>query len=85
MIKSLRFMSLFPIGSLHVFRNHKKMIILAIVTIVVQRVKVYRLNEDGQWDDKGTGHITMDYMEVCSHSWIPPAGQHCAFWKITCS
>ncbi|KAG7605474.1 hypothetical protein ISN45_At05g044770 [Arabidopsis thaliana x Arabidopsis arenosa] len=29
----------------------------------MQRVKVYRLNEDGQWDDKGTGHITMDYME----------------------
>ncbi|KAG7537237.1 hypothetical protein ISN44_As13g011560 [Arabidopsis suecica] len=29
----------------------------------MQRVKVYRLNEDGQWDDRGTGHVTMDYME----------------------
>lgn len=30
-----------------------------------QRVKVYRLNEDGKWDDQGTGHVTIDYMEVC--------------------
>lgn len=30
-----------------------------------QRVKVYRLNEDGKWDDQGTGHVTIDYLEVC--------------------
>ncbi|KAK7246311.1 hypothetical protein RIF29_41175 [Crotalaria pallida] len=29
----------------------------------MQRVKVYRLNEDGKWDDQGTGHATVDYME----------------------
>ncbi|GAB4850809.1 hypothetical protein Ancab_030109 [Ancistrocladus abbreviatus] len=29
----------------------------------MQRVKVYRLNEDGKWDDQGTGHITVDYLE----------------------
>ncbi|XP_010558443.1 PREDICTED: serine/threonine-protein phosphatase 4 regulatory subunit 3-like isoform X2 [Tarenaya hassleriana] len=29
----------------------------------MQRVKVYRLNEDGKWDDRGTGHVTIDYME----------------------
>ncbi|KAM5568801.1 hypothetical protein ABKV19_016364 [Rosa sericea] len=29
----------------------------------MQRVKVYRLNEDGKWDDQGTGHVTIDYME----------------------
>lgn len=29
-----------------------------------QRVKVYRLNEDGKWDDQGTGHVTVDYLEV---------------------
>ncbi|GMH18892.1 hypothetical protein Nepgr_020733 [Nepenthes gracilis] len=29
----------------------------------MQRVKVYRLNEDGDWDDQGTGHITVDYLE----------------------
>ncbi|KAG6431398.1 hypothetical protein SASPL_109477 [Salvia splendens] len=28
-----------------------------------QRVKVYRLNEDGKWDDQGTGHVTVDYLE----------------------
>ncbi|KAJ9181830.1 hypothetical protein P3X46_005881 [Hevea brasiliensis] len=29
----------------------------------LQRVKVYRLNEDGKWDDQGTGHVTVDYLE----------------------
>ncbi|KAM1438640.1 hypothetical protein ACFXTO_012601 [Malus domestica] len=28
-----------------------------------ERVKVYRLSEDGKWDDQGTGHVTVDYME----------------------
>ncbi|KAL2921189.1 Serine/threonine-protein phosphatase 4 regulatory subunit 3 [Bienertia sinuspersici] len=28
-----------------------------------QRVKVYRLNEDGKWEDQGTGHVTVDYLE----------------------
>jgi len=31
-----------------------------------QRVKVYRLNEDGKWEDQGTGHVSVDYMEVPS-------------------
>ncbi|GMJ12272.1 PLATINUM SENSITIVE 2 LIKE, Suppressor of MEK 1 [Hibiscus trionum] len=29
----------------------------------LQRVKVYRLNEDGKWDDQGTGNVTVDYLE----------------------
>ncbi|KAK1318581.1 hypothetical protein QJS10_CPB04g00963 [Acorus calamus] len=29
----------------------------------LQRVKVYRLSADGKWDDQGTGHVTVDYME----------------------
>ncbi|KAL9364829.1 hypothetical protein Peur_042702 [Populus x canadensis] len=29
----------------------------------MQRVKVYRLNDDGKWDDQGTGHATVDYLE----------------------
>ena len=34
----------------------------------LQRVKVYRLNESGHWDDKGTGHVSCEYMEVrCRH------------------
>ncbi|KAL6608252.1 hypothetical protein ACP70R_041315 [Stipagrostis hirtigluma subsp. patula] len=28
-----------------------------------RRVKVYRLTDDGKWDDQGTGHVTIDYME----------------------
>ncbi|KAM0915090.1 hypothetical protein ACQ4PT_011111 [Festuca glaucescens] len=30
------------------------------------RVKVYRLRNDGGWDDRGTGHVTIDYLDVSS-------------------
>ena len=26
--------------------------------------QVYRLNNDGLWDDKGTGHVSVEFMEV---------------------
>jgi hypothetical protein len=26
---------------------------------------VYRLENNGKWDDQGTGHVTIDYIEVC--------------------
>ena len=26
--------------------------------------QVYRLNPDGLWDDKGTGHVSVEFMEV---------------------
>eukprot|EP00898_Chlorokybus_atmophyticus_P008624 jgi/Chlat1/8763/Chrsp90S08124 len=29
----------------------------------MQRVKIYRLNEEGNWDDKGTGHVSVEYLE----------------------
>ncbi|KAG0578678.1 hypothetical protein KC19_4G041700 [Ceratodon purpureus] len=29
----------------------------------LQRVKVYRLNDGGKWDDKGTGHVSVEYLE----------------------
>eukprot|EP00227_Mantoniella_beaufortii_P012244 CAMPEP_0197595494 /NCGR_PEP_ID=MMETSP1326-20131121/22981_1 /TAXON_ID=1155430 /ORGANISM="Genus nov. species nov., Strain RCC2288" /LENGTH=237 /DNA_ID=CAMNT_0043161861 /DNA_START=256 /DNA_END=965 /DNA_ORIENTATION=- len=29
----------------------------------LQRVKVYRLNDSGHWDDKGTGHVSCEFME----------------------
>ncbi|KAJ8539795.1 hypothetical protein K7X08_014047 [Anisodus acutangulus] len=29
----------------------------------MQRVKVYRLSDDGKWDDQGTGHVNVDYIE----------------------
>uniref|UniRef100_A0A2P2MU35 Serine/threonine-protein phosphatase 4 regulatory subunit 3-B-like isoform X8 n=1 Tax=Rhizophora mucronata TaxID=61149 RepID=A0A2P2MU35_RHIMU len=28
-----------------------------------ERVKVYRLNDNGNWDDQGTGHVTVDHLE----------------------
>ncbi|KAF2308271.1 hypothetical protein GH714_039880 [Hevea brasiliensis] len=37
--------------------------ILGLEKLGIQRVKVYRLNEDGKWDDQGTGHVTVDYLE----------------------
>lgn len=30
----------------------------------LQRVKVYRLNEEGLWDDKGTGHVSVEVVQV---------------------
>lgn len=32
----------------------------------LQRVKVYRLNDEGKWDDRGTGHVSVEYLEVNS-------------------
>ncbi|KAG8084768.1 hypothetical protein GUJ93_ZPchr0010g10156 [Zizania palustris] len=29
----------------------------------MHRVKVYRLTDDGKWDDHGTGHVTIDYIQ----------------------
>ncbi|KAM3401098.1 hypothetical protein ACQJBY_001084 [Aegilops geniculata] len=29
----------------------------------MKRVKVYRLEDNGKWDDQGTGHVTIDYIE----------------------
>lgn len=31
----------------------------------MERVKVYRLTADGQWDDRGTGRVSVEWMEVC--------------------
>ena len=28
-----------------------------------RRVKLYALNSDRQWDDKGTGHVSSTYVE----------------------
>ncbi len=38
--------------------------ILDKFSVCVQRVKVYRLNDEGKWDDKGTGHVSVEYLEV---------------------
>ena len=30
----------------------------------MHRVKLYKLNTQGLWDDKGTGHVAMEYLPV---------------------
>jgi hypothetical protein len=29
-----------------------------------RRVKVYQLGDKGEWEDKGTGHVTCSFIEV---------------------
>ena len=31
----------------------------------MQRVKLYRLTSEGLWEEKGTGSVSVEYMEVC--------------------
>ncbi|WVZ71256.1 hypothetical protein U9M48_019865 [Paspalum notatum var. saurae] len=33
-------------------------------TSSMKRVKVYRLTDGGKWDDQGTGHVSIEYIEV---------------------
>lgn len=30
----------------------------------MHRVKVYKLSGEGTWEDNGTGHISVEYMDV---------------------
>ena len=39
--------------------------------MAIRRAKVYCLNEDGQWDDKGTGLAAVQYMQVSTHTLNP--------------
>ena len=34
------------------------------------RAKVYCLNDDGQWDDRGTGHAAVQYMTAEASAFI---------------
>lgn len=43
-----------------------------------QRVKVYRLNNEGKWDDKGTGHVTIQLLEVGVGDGALPSTHQCA-------
>lgn len=29
-----------------------------------KRVKVYKLNDEGEWDDAGTGHVSVVHLQV---------------------
>ena len=55
------------------FLSGKKEIVMA-----VRRAKVYCLNEDGQWDDKGTGLAAVQYMQVSSHTLNPYHADVCS-------
>ena len=43
------------------------------------RVKLYQLNDVGEWDDKGTGHITCAYSEVRA---APASPQYPAYLRL---
>lgn len=42
----------------------------------LQRVKVYRLNEEGLWDDKGTGHVSVELMEGSANVGLVVMGEN---------
>lgn len=48
----------------------------------IQRVKVYRLNEEGLWDDKGTGHVSVELMEVRCRSTLLPVRGGNRRWRL---
>jgi hypothetical protein len=35
-----------------------------VETHKMHRVKLYKLNSQGLWDDKGTGHVASEYLPV---------------------
>ncbi|CAG9464867.1 unnamed protein product [Pedinophyceae sp. YPF-701] len=43
----------------------------------MQRVKVYRLNEYGQWDDKGTGHVSLQFFQAAGAHGLVVVGDDC--------
>ena len=51
----------------------------------MQRVKVYRLNTEGMWDDKGTGSVSVEYMEVSSSLPSRTVGAGCPYCHRGCA
>ncbi|CAA7407455.1 unnamed protein product [Spirodela intermedia] len=47
-----------PSGVCHIQRTRAD-----FISNMSKRVKVYRLSDDEKWDDLGTGHVTVDYLE----------------------
>ena len=48
----------------------------------MQRVKVYRLTSEGQWDDKGTGQVSVEYMEVRNNQKAHSPSAHLQFLSL---
>lgn len=44
-------------------RREAALRLVAKMTDTRRRVKVYTLNEDRQWDDRGTGHVSSGYVD----------------------
>lgn len=47
-----------------------------------RRVKLYTLNEDRQWDDRGTGHVSSSYVERLQGMSIMVRSEEDGLWKF---
>ena len=49
-----------------------------------RRVKLYTLNEDRQWDDRGTGHVSSSYVERLQGMSIMVRSEEDGLWRFYC-
>ena len=42
---------------------------MATNTDTRRRVKLYQLDDDGKWEDRGTGEVACLFVEVCAKCW----------------
>jgi len=47
-----------------------------------RRVKLYTLNEDRQWDDRGTGHVSSSYVEHLQGMSIMVLSEEDGLWRL---
>lgn len=47
-----------------------------------RRVKLYTLNEDRQWDDRGTGHVSSSYVEHLQGMSIMVRSEEDGLWRF---
>lgn len=47
-----------------------------------RRVKLYTLNEDRQWDDRGTGHVSSSYVERLQGMSIMVRSEEDGLWRF---
>lgn len=47
-----------------------------------RRVKLYTLNEDRQWDDRGTGHVSWSYVERLQGMSIMVRSEEDGLWRF---
>lgn len=49
-----------------------------------RRVKLYTLNDDRQWDDRGTGHVSSSYVERLQGMSIMVRSEEDGLWRFSC-